>query len=127
MKRKVLTLLLAVTMVLSCEITASALSSSNVRLRTTDYSKSSSTVGDAASVTVYSNNASDSKHKVNAITYGAVAGSSFVKLETRSMDIGTVVSSHSVSGKSSTSSYYLTLNPPALYKGCTAYGTIKCN
>lgn len=126
MKRRVLAILLSGTVVLGSGIMATAATSATVTLKKTERSKTSASVGDSAAVRVYSRNYSTSAHKVKAITYGAVAGGSYVALETKTMEIGSIIDSHDVNGYSSDSSYCLTLNPTAAYKNCAAYGTIKC-
>lgn len=127
MKKRILAIVLSGTMVLGSGLMANAATSATVTLYTSDYSKTSSVVGDASAVTVYAKNYSESKHKVKAITRGAIAGGSFTQLDSVTMDVGTTMNTKTVKGYSSSTSYCLSLNPTATYKNCYAYGSIKCN
>ena len=125
MKKKVLAVVMAATMIMGISLNASAATFSNVYLTTSQYSNYSGAVGDSSSVAVYALNNKSSKHNVKAITQASRAGGSYYTINTVSMGVGTVMSKKRLSGNPSDCSYRWQLIVVGVYKDCSAYGTIE--
>ena len=126
MRKRLISIILSATLVLGCAVAVSAATSATVTLTKSQYSASSAIVGDSASVSVYARNESSSAHNVKAVTYASSAGSTFYQADAVTMGPGTTMNIKTVNGPTSSTSYYLHLNPTAAFKNCEAYGSIRC-
>ncbi len=126
MKKRMISIIFSATLVLSSVLAVNAATSASVTLKKNQYSATSPVVGDSASVSVYASNKNTSAHNVKASTYAAAAGSQFYQADAVTMGPGTTMRTKVVKGPSSSSSYYLYLNPTAAFKNCEANGTIRC-
>ena len=123
MKKKVLGLITAIVIIISAAISVNAAArafSASIELKVTDSVVTTSIIT-AKNVSVHAENDASSAHMVWAVAQ-YLDGPNYDNKEARYIHVGDKVDFTSY--QSTTSSWYLELNPTGAYKNCSGRGTI---